>query len=79
MYDILSLLYYAIPAGALIFFIVSLVRYVVAKNKKAPDTYSESQMKNMKTLLKISSLIAGVMAGVILGFFFLIQLFAYSM
>ena len=81
MYDILSLLYYAIPAGALIFFIVSLVRYIVAKNKnkKVPGTYSESQMKNIKTLLKISSLIAGVMAGVILGFFFLIQLFAYSM
>ena len=81
MYDILSLLYYAIPAGALIFFIVSIVRYIFAKskNKKAPGTYNESQMKNLKKLLKISSLIAGVLAGVIIGFYFLIQLFAYSM
>ena len=81
MYDILSLLYYAIPAGALIFFIVSIVRYIVAKNKnkKIPNTYSGSQIKNRKTFLIISAAIAGVLAAVIVCFYFLLLLMANSM
>lgn len=81
MFDFTTFSFYAIPIASVIFLVVSIVRYIVAKNKnkKIPDTYSESQIKSRKTFLIISAAIAGVMAGVILGFFFLIQLFAYSM
>lgn len=81
MFDMVLFMYYAVPIAAVLFFVVSLIRYFVAKNKnkQAPDTYSESQIKKLKSLLKISSAIAGTLAAVIIGFYFLLQLFAYSM
>ena len=64
MFDFTTFIFYAVPIASVIFFIVSILRYFVAenKNKKAPDTYSESQIKSRKTLFIISSAIAGVLA-----------------
>lgn len=74
-------LFYLIPVAAIVFFIVSIIRYFSAKNKnkKAPESYSESQMKNRKTLLTISSAIAGVLAAVVIVFWMLVLLMANSM
>ena len=81
MFDLVTSVFYAVPIAAVLFLVVSIVRYFVAKNKnkKAPDTYSESQIKNRKTLLKISSAIAGILAAVVIAFGLLTILVANSM
>lgn len=81
MFDLVTSVFYAVPIAAVLFLVVSIVRYFVAKNKnkKAPDTYSESQIKNRKTLLKISSAIAGILAAVVIAFGLLTLLVANSM
>ncbi|MBO5934783.1 MAG: hypothetical protein J6Q94_04775 [Clostridia bacterium] len=81
MFDFTTFSFYAIPVASVIFLVVSIVRYIVAKNKnkKIPDTYSESQIKSRKTFLIISAAIAGVLAAVIVCFYFLLLLMANSM
>lgn len=81
MFDFTVFLFYMIPIAAIIFFIVSLIRFFYAKNKnkQTPDSYSESQIKNRKTLLTISSAITGVLAAVIIVFWALLLLMANSM
>ena len=67
---IISVLYYLIPAAALIFFGVSLLRFCYAKykNKRMPGKYSAEQMKSRKLCLIVSSVIAGILAAVVLAF-----------
>lgn len=67
---LMQYVFYAIPVAAILFFAVSLYRYRKAKNanKKNPDTFSESEMKMRKILLAVSSLIAGTLAAVVIGF-----------
>lgn len=81
IFDFTTFLFYAIPIAAIVFFIVSIILYFSAKNKnkQTPDSYSESQMKNRKTLLTISSVIAGVLAAVVIGLALLTFLFANYM
>ena len=76
MFDIVEALYYIIPAAALIFFGISLFRccYAKHKNKRAPGTYTPEQMKSRKICLVISSVIAGIMAVVILSFIGLLMM-----
>ena len=73
---IISALYYIIPAAALIFFGISLFRYCYAKhkNKRTPGTYSEEQMKSRKIFLIVSSVIAGILAVVVLAFIGLLMM-----
>lgn len=81
IFDFTTFLFYAIPIAAIVFFIVSIILYFSAKNKnkQTPDIYSESQIKNRKTLLIISSAIAGVLAAVIIFFWILLLFMANSM
>ena len=81
MFDFTTFSFYAIPIASVIFLVVSIARYIVTKNKnkKIPDTYSESQIKSRKTLLIISSAIAGVLAAVVIGLALLTFLFANFM
>ncbi len=67
---IISVLYYLIPMAALAFFAGSLIAYLIAKkkNKRVPGTYSDEQMKNRKICLIVSSVIAGILAVVVLAF-----------
>ncbi|MBR6708156.1 MAG: hypothetical protein IKL84_00595 [Clostridia bacterium] len=76
MFDLIEALYYLIPAAALVFFVVSLVRYLAAirRNKLSPGTYSERQMKDRRLCLIISAVIAGIMAAVILAFIGLLMM-----
>jgi len=76
LFDIVEVLYYLIPASALIFFAVSLLCYLRAKskNRRVPGTYSEKQMKTRRICLIISSVIAGIMAVVVIGFIGLLMM-----
>lgn len=67
IYDIL---FSVIPAGALVFFGISLVRYLDAKrqNKQAPDTFSPEDIRRRLISLIVSSVILGVLAAVVIGF-----------
>lgn len=58
-----------IPVAAILFFIISLILFCYAKyqNKKQPGSFSEGELKTRKILLIISSVIAGVLALVIVS------------
>ncbi|MCD8357111.1 MAG: hypothetical protein LUE11_11170 [Clostridia bacterium] len=68
-YVILCIIFYGIPIAALLFFIISLYRYLYAKgkNKTEPNSFSAEEMEKRKSSLKLSSVIAGVLALVIIG------------
>lgn len=73
---IISILYYLIPTGAVLFFVGSLIAYNVAKrkNKRVPGTYSPEQIKTRKICLIVSSVIAGILAVVVLAFIGLLMM-----
>ena len=64
-----------IISWSIISFIASLILYCQAKsaNKKAPGTYNEMQLKTRKNALIASSLVAGIILSVILGFVILLM------
>ncbi len=59
-----------IPIAMLAFFVVSLILYCVGKAKKKhnPDSITDKQMKTRLWLLIISSVMAGLMLAVAIGF-----------
>ena len=76
IFDITEALYYIIPAAALIFFGISLFRYHYAKykNKRTPGTYSPNRIRSRKICLIVSSVIAGILAVVVLAFIGLLMM-----
>ena len=68
-------LFFGIPAAAVMFFAISLFRFCYAKykNKKNPGSYSVGQIKTRKVLLIVSSVIAGLLAAIIIGFIILLM------
>ena len=73
---IISALYYIIPLFAVLFFCISLFRYLYAKrrNKRIPGTYTDTQMKSRKVWLIVSSVVAGILAVVVLAFIGLLMM-----
>jgi len=73
---IISALYYIIPVGAILFFIISFARFrdAKAKNKRKPGTYSDAQMKSRKVCFVVSAAIAGILAVVVLAFIGLLMM-----
>lgn len=73
---IISALYYIIPLFAVLFFSVSLFRYLYAKqkNKRTPGRYSDAQIKSRKVCLIVSSVVAGILAVVVLVFIGLLMM-----
>ena len=73
---IISILYYLIPAGALLFFAGSLISYLIAKrkNKRTPGAYSDAQIRARKICLIVSSVIAGILLVVVLAFIGLLMM-----
>ncbi len=63
-------LFICIPTGVFIFFIISLCRFLSARNanKLTPDAFAPEQMRERKILLIVSGVIAAIMAAVIIGF-----------
>ena len=73
LYDIL---FFAIPAILLALFGISVYRYVSAKkqNEAVPGTFTEEEIKKRKTMLIVLSVIAGVLATVVIGFVILLYM-----
>ena len=73
---IISALYYIIPLFAVLFFGISLFRYLYAKrrNKRIPGAYTDAQMKSRKVWLIVSSVVAGILAVVVLAFIGLLMM-----
>lgn len=71
LYD---LLFFGIPAILIALFGVSVYRYVsaVKQNKEVPGTFSPEEIKKRRTLLIVSSVAAGVLAAVVIGFVWLL-------
>lgn len=67
LYDIF---FFAIPIILMVLFGISLYRYVSAKkqNKVAPGTFSDVEIKKRKIMLIVLSVIAGVLAVIVVGF-----------
>ena len=65
-YDIL---FFWIPAALVVLFFVSLFRYISArsKNRKAPGTFPPEEMKRRKIMLIVFSVIAGILAAIVIG------------
>lgn len=62
---ILTAMFFMIPACAVAFWVYSLVKYT--KARKAPESCSEEKKKALKTQLIVSSVIAGVLVGAVIG------------
>ena len=65
-----DLLFFGMPVILIVFFGVSVYRYVsaVKQNKEVPGTYSPEEIKKRRTALIVSSVAAGVLAAVVIGF-----------
>lgn len=70
MLYLMEFLYFAIPAAAIIFFVGSLCLYLSAKkqNKRQPGSVSSQTLKSRKIMLIVSSVIAGVLAAIVIAF-----------
>ena len=67
LYDII---FFAIPIILIALFGISLYRYISEKkqNKSVPGTFSNAEIKKRKIMLIVLSVIAGVLAVIVLGF-----------
>jgi len=67
LYDVI---FFAVPALLLLFFGISLYRYISAKreNDETPGSYSIEEIKKRKIILIIASVIAGALIAVVIGF-----------
>lgn len=69
-----DLLFFGMPVILIVFFGVSVYRYVsaVKQNKEAPGTFSPEEIKKLRTLLIVFSVAAGVLVAVVIGFVWLL-------
>lgn len=69
MYYVSQIFFYGIPAAILVFFAVSLYRYLNARkrNKIQPGTVPEDEMSWRKMILVISSVILGILLVIVVG------------
>ena len=72
----IQFLYFAIPVAAILFFIVSLCLFLSARkqNKQQPCSVSAQTLKKRKIMLIVSSVIAGVLAAIVIVFIALLYM-----
>lgn len=72
---IIMLIYLAVPIAALVFFLVSLCLYISAKNqeRRLPGSVNPQTLQTRKVMLIVSSVIAGVLVAVLIGFMILVM------
>ena len=70
LYYMTTALFYSIPVAVIVFFVISLIRFLCAKrkNRMVPGTFSEAQLKARRLCLIVSSVVAGIMVIVVLTF-----------
>ncbi len=68
-----QIIFYGIPIATLVFFIISLCRYLSAKRRHRldPASISEAQLKSRKTLMIVSLILAAVFVAVVIAFILL--------
>lgn len=68
MNDLFGILFFAIPAVFLVFFGVSLFRFISAKkqNKNSPGTFSPGEIKKRMIFLIVSAVLAGLSVAYVL-------------
>ena len=71
---IYDLIFFGIRVALVCFWAISLYRYLSAKkkNRAVPGSVSDSQLKTRKILLILSSVLAGVLVAIVLGFVLLL-------
>lgn len=81
MVYVTQFIFYGIPIAAVIFFIISLCRYLSAKRRQrvAPDSISEEQLRTRRILLIVSIFIAGIFTAVVIAFILLMFMAAAFM
>ena len=72
----IQFLYLAIPVAAILFFIVSLCLFLSARkqNKQQPGSVSDQALRKRKIMLIVSSVIAGVLAAIVIAFIALLYM-----
>ena len=72
----IQFLYFAIPVAAILFFIVSLCLFLSARkqNKQQPGSVSAQTLRKRKIMLIVSSVIAGVLAAIVIAFIALLYM-----
>lgn len=72
----IQFLYFAIPIAAILFFIVSLCLFLSARkqNKQQPGSVSAQTLRKRKIMLIVSSVIAGVLAAIVIAFIALLYM-----
>lgn len=72
----IQFLYFAIPVAAILFFIVSLCLFLSARkqNKLQPGSVSAQTLRKRKIMLIVSSVIAGVLAAIVIAFIALLYM-----
>ena len=62
-------IFFVLPIAAIVFFIVSLVRYIMARSeaKQNPDAYWQQETKNRGVVLTIASIIAGIFVAAVVS------------
>lgn len=72
----IQFLYFAIPVAAILFFIVSLCLFFSARkqNKLQPGSVSAQTLRKRKIMLIVSSVIAGVLAAIVIAFIALLYM-----
>lgn len=67
---LIQYIFYLFPLLTVAFFIVSLISFLVAtkKNKRIPGSVSDERIKLLRTLLTVSSVMAGVLLAIVVGF-----------
>lgn len=72
----IQFLYFAIPVAAILFFIVSLCLFLSARkqNKLQPGSVSAQTLRKRKIMLIVSSVIAGILAAIVIAFIALLYM-----
>ena len=72
----IQFLYFAIPVAAILFFIVSLCLFLSARkqNKQQPGSVSAQTLRKRQIMLIVSSVIAGVLAAIVIAFIALLYM-----
>lgn len=72
----IQFLYFAIPVAAILFFIMSLCLFLSARkqNKQQPGSVSAQTLRKRKIMLIVSSVIAGVLAAIVIAFIALLYM-----
>jgi hypothetical protein len=73
---IYDLLFFAVPVGILVFFAISLCRYLSARKqeREIPGSVEAQDLKNRKALLIVSAVMAGVLLAVTIGLIVLLYM-----